>query len=277
MTWCDHVYAATPLLPVCTKCGRTPSASPSGVETWAGCRRKHAYRRSRPRKQNRFAAAGDVGHKFAENWLRDGTPPDATDPIGRVMIGGLHLLPMPRAPGLVVEHKVQANLLGVMWSMRIDYLHGFVQNQLVCVGDHKTTRSISDFAKDADELAAHPQGIAYPHWAAETFDVPFVVCQWTYYQRDGKAPPRPVVFVVSRDEARDRFTRMHVEHVLPMVRSFAHPPEDFPRDGIDNGFCYAFGECEHIAECHANLTPDERQRLALVQLRRAAAPRKDAA
>lgn len=269
VSYCDHTFVSTPTLPVCTSCGQTPNASPSQLETWIGCKRKHAYRRSRPRTQNKYAAYGTDVHAHLESWLRDGTAPDLSSQEGRTAMAGLHLLPMPRTPGLIVEPRLQPTMLGVRWDMRIDYLCGYVPDRVIVVGDHKTTRSISEYAKTPETLATEdPQGIAYTYWAAHAFRVSHVVGQWTYYQRDGKHAAKPVLFVVSRDDVTARFTRMHHEHVLPMVRSRASPPEDLPRN-LDH--CDAFGRCPYIDECHAGLTPTEQAAYALKQIRKATA------
>lgn len=270
MAYCAHTFVATPTIPVCLECGQTPQASPSQIESWRGCQRKHAYRRSRPRTQNRFAEAGTQAHDMLESWLRDAIPPPVAEhALARAVAQGLHLLPMPRTPGLVVEHNAKPMLLGVQWNMKLDYLYGYVPGEVVCIGDHKTTRSISEFAKTPETLATEdPQGLAYAYWAAEEFNVPRVVGQWTYYQRDGGAKPKPVVFVVARDEVRERFTAMHHADVVPMVRSRTLAPEELPRN-LEH--CTAFGGCAFVDECHAGITPHELASAALVQLRRPAA------
>jgi hypothetical protein len=272
--WCDHQFVATPTIPICALCGQSPTSSPSQLEQWIGCRRKHAYNRSRARTPSGPAAYfGTQCHTACENWLNDRTPPDPTTPVGRTVLPALALLPLPQTPGMIVEATARPNLLGVQWHMRVDLVHGYIPGVVVCVDDHKTTGDIHKNAKDAQTLSTtDPQGIAYTHWAAETFDVPLVVGTWRYMQRDAKAKPRPVIFTITRTDAAKRFARMHVDYVLPMVRSRVLPPEALPRDGLENGFCSAFGKCDHLDECHATLTPHERAKAALVQLRKAAPP-----
>jgi hypothetical protein len=266
---CEHHWLATPVLPVCIHCGRTPHASPSQLETWIGCQRKHAYNRSRPRQPSGPAAQyGDVCHTVLEDWERDGTPPDANTDHGRTCLPALPLLPLPRTPGMLVEHTAKPTMLGVDWFMRMDLLYGYVPKQSIVVHDHKTTGDIAENAKTPEELSTtDPQGISYLYWATETFDVPLGIGCWLYLERGKKpAKPRPVIFTITRDEARRRFAIMHVTYVLPMVRSRPYPPETFPRN-LD--YCDAFGRCAHMTECHSTLTDQERNQHALVQLRKA--------
>lgn len=274
MSRCQHQWQPTSTIPVCALCGRVPNASPSQVETWLGCRRKHSYSRVRPReRENSAAAYGERCHTIAEAWLRDHVTPDLTTPEGRTVYAGIDFLPVPRTPGLVIEHRATPTLLGVPWDMRLDYMFGYEPGRCIVIGDHKTTGSISDHAKAAELLATtDPQGIAYSHWAAEEFQVPIVIGQWTYYQRDARRKARPVVFTITREQARERFTAMHESAVMPMVSSRVNAPELMPRDGLSNGHCSAYGGCPYQTECHAGITPAEHAASALHQLRRHMTP-----
>lgn len=271
MPRCSHVWllvdSSPEALPVCTSCGQAPTASPSQVETWRDCRRKWAYSRVRRRGPNKAADYGERCHAIAEAWLRDGTPPDTRTPEGRTVLAGIHLLPSPGAPGLLIEHRATPVLHGIGWDMRLDYLFGFVADSHVIIGDHKTTGNIAELAKAAELLATtDPQGVAYSHWAAEEFQVPNVVGQWTYYQRDTKAPAKPVVFTVARAAVAERFAAMHRDEVLPMVRARAAPIESLPRS-LDA--CSKYGGCPYQAECLVGISPQERADAALSRLRKA--------
>lgn len=273
MTRCSHqwllVDTGPTALPVCTLCGRQPTASPSQVETWRDCQRKWVYSRVRPRKFNAAAAFGERGHTVAEDWLRDGKPPDANTPEGRCILTGIALLPPPRpaTPDLMIEHRVVADLggLGIGWDMRLDFVHSYVPGVSVTYGDHKTTGDIAENAKTPEVLTTiDPQGIAYGHWAAETFDVPVAHGHWNYYQRDGKVPARAVTFTAERAHLAQRFREMHEREVLPMVRARALPPEALPRT---LSACTKYGGCDYQAECLADVSPLELAAASLEKLR----------
>lgn len=268
---CHHRYVATPTIPICIHCGKPPNASPSQIETWRDCQRKHAYSRVRPRGQNASAAYGERCHTIAEAWLRDGTPPDPTTPEGRTVLSGIHYLPMPRTPGLLIEHRATPTIFGVPWDMRLDYILPSPASGSVLIGDHKTTGDIAEHAKDTDTLSTtDPQGISYGYWAVDEFKVDFVVGQWTYYQRDAKAAARPVVFSISRTDVVERFAQMHVTDVLPMVRSRVLVPEELPRN---LAACSKYGGCPYRDECLANVPAVDIAASALTKLRRAHAPK----
>jgi hypothetical protein len=279
MSRCSHqwllVDTGPTALPVCTLCGRQPTASPSQVETWRDCQRKWAYSRIRPRKFNASAAFGERGHTVAEDWLRDGKPPDANTPEGRCILTGIALLPPPRpaTPDLMIEHRPKAsdggpvNLggLGIGWDMRLDFVHSYVPGVSVTYGDHKTTGDIAENAKTPEVLTTiDPQGIAYGHWAAETFDVPVAHGHWNYYQRDAKVPARAVTFTAERAHLAQRFREMHEREVLPMVRARALPPEALPRT---LSACTKYGGCDYQAECLADVSPLELAAASLEKLR----------
>jgi hypothetical protein len=269
---CTHQWqppASPDALPVCSLCHQSPTASPSQVETWRDCQRKHAYSRIRPRTFNAAAAFGDRAHGIVERWLRDGVPPDANTPEGRCILTGISLLPPPRTPGLLVEPPVRPVLFGVQWDMRLDYLWAPGPSVLL-IGDHKTTGNIKDNAKTTEELeTTDPQGLAYGHWGTTTFDVAEAAGQWTYYQRDARVPAKPVPFRIRRADVAERFRAMHEAEVLPMVRSRWLPPEELPRN---LAACTKYGGCSYQAECLAGVSGMELAAASLKKLAPSADP-----
>ena len=286
MPRCDHQwFFAPPLqLPVCVRCGREPTASPSQVETWRDCQRKWAYSRVREKTEHPSAAYGTRCHKLLEDWLIKRIPPPNDTPEGKTVWTGLHLIPTPWTPGLGIEERATpvlggpplARALGledgalgpsVAWDMRKDFRYGYTPDGggVLVIGDHKTTGDIAKYAKTAETLSTtDPQGIAYTHDSAEHYDVAWVVGQWVYYQRDAKAKAKPVTFSISRQQARERFAKMHVEEVVPMVRARAAPIESLPRN-LDA--CNSYGGCPYQRECHATITPEESAATLLTQIR----------
>lgn len=287
MTRCNHLWLQTDPLPVCARCGQQPTASPSQVETWRDCKRKWGYSRVRERGPNPAADYGTRCHTLLERWLLHGELPPNDTPEGRTVWTGLHLLPMPRSPGLALEERATPVLGGpqlalalgladdalgpaVAWDMRKDFRYGLTADGVV-IGDHKTTGDIAKYAKTSETLSTiDPQGVAYTHDCAEHYGVSWVVGQWVYYQRDAKAKAKAVTFQISRQQARERFAAMHVADVVPMVRARATPIDDLPRN---LEACTKYGGCPYARECLATVSSQDRAMSALVQLR--AAPAKE--
>lgn len=245
--------------------------SPSQLETRRTCPRKWWYSRNRPRTRNKWAEYGERCHLMLERWLEHGVQPDASTPEGRTVLAGLHLVPMPFTPGMAVEHKLDDVLLfGVPWRMRLDVLYGYVRDVSVIVSDHKTTGDLA-WAKLAEILADDPQWIAYSYWAAEAFNVPWVIGQWTYFRRK---PPKaePQHIMQSREVITARMWRLHTEEVAPLVAAANDPMEAHERRYSG---CDAFGGCPYRDECYSGLSALDRVRSILYTSPRGIRPKKD--
>jgi hypothetical protein len=220
--------------------------SASQIATWSKCARKWAYSRVRPRTSNRHADFGSRAHTHAEDWLREGKPPDASVPEGKCIIAGLGYLPMPKTA--VVEHGFRKVFGGVTYVGRIDFIHGYDPGRIVVIGDHKTTGNL-DYAMTEEQLVEDPQRIVYAHWGAEEFDVDYVAAQWVYYRR-GTPKAQTTVVVGHRDSIAERFEEQHRRVVLPLVAATGVPPEEIPRN-LEH--CSAYGGCPYREECHKGI------------------------
>ena len=237
-----------------------PHVSPSQVETKRGCWRKWAYSRKRKRKSSPYSEFGDRVHLIQEGWLRDGVPPDADTKEGRCALSGLHNLPMPGEAA--VELRFDRVWGGIEYTGRIDFTYGYEPGRIIVVGDHKTTGDLKWMAEKSAKFDNDPQRVIYSHWAAETFDVPYVVAHWQYYRRDGK-DSKPLVMVENRETIAARFWQLHENEAKPMIACHGIEPEHFPRN-LEH--CNALGGCDYRDECLAGVSPIDRAMTAFYQI-----------
>lgn len=276
MTKHVHTWVETPTLPVCSGCGKHPTASPSQIETWwgsitdappgsLGCKRKWAYDRVTTRTQNDAAAFGDRVHVIREKWMRDGTPIDTSTREGRCAAQGLDRLPMP-GKAHAVEYQVKNELIGGLphW-IKIDVVApphpqwSADARSCVEVIDHKTVKDVSR-AKTREQLVWDPQWLTYARWAVDS-GARRVAGRWEYLQRDGKASKSVAIAedaatIVTRHDELSR----HV--TLPMLRANAYDPDAMPRNPQR---CAAFGSnylCPHMDRCWRDVDLAQRQRIA---------------
>jgi hypothetical protein len=114
-----------------------------------------------PRKSTAATAAGTAMHAELETYLRDGTPPG---PLASV---GLAYLPTPPVPAELVEVPLAIRAAGLAPIVaRIDLVD---PDRFATVIDHKSTSSISKYAKTEDELRSDPQAIIYAVATAPIF------------------------------------------------------------------------------------------------------------
>jgi hypothetical protein len=224
--------------------------------------------------QNPWAAFGDVGHKLREDWLRFGRWPaepvlvtirnprtgKSTTADARACIAeGIAHWPAPGKCNAVELRVDEAELFGVIWTMRLDSVSHYTPGAYVQADDLKTCGDLK-YAKTEDQLLADTQRIVYAAWLGTALDVPFVGAQWTYCRRK---PPKavPVTVVESTAAARMRLHVLTETTVRPMLAANRHPLQDFPKDGLEvfrtnpREGCGAYGGCPAMDQC---LTATER-------------------
>ena len=253
---CVHQWRAAEPLPICTKCSKHPTCSPSQISTALGCMRRWAFDRHWRDPSGPAAEYGDRCHDITERWVRDGVAPVRSTCEGRTVTSAIGLLPAPRRA--LAEQRIDAWLGGVLWSMRLDWIDDYAPGKWVSIGDLKTTGNFS-YAKSADELATEdPQGVIYGTWAVVTYRVPLVIGSWVYAMRvTGKKEPPParrVRWAATREQLAVPFAHYAtLGYALAWARLL--DPHTLPRN-LD--YCRAYGRpCSHLARCHGRNPPTQ--------------------
>ena len=116
--------------------------SKTQLELWRSCERKFGWSYLEGlRAQNRFADFGVKVHAQLERWLRHGILPDPTLPEGKVAESGLHHLPAPNTPGLMVESEIFTITQQAIYHGFGDWIEPASPSThyLPVIGDHKST------------------------------------------------------------------------------------------------------------------------------------------
>lgn len=178
--------------------------------------------------RQRSLALGTALHSTAEAWLRAEPAPFAPDsePV-QIFDAGRHNLPHPEACGRVeVEHGIGAipidagdgpstaiEIHGVLFAGFVDLRALEVpQSERVRLGlkylaggvltvDHKSSSSISRYAKSAEELENDVQASIYGVDTCARFGQVASTQRWVYYQTKGARRSRPVDFTICKDRA----------------------------------------------------------------------------
>jgi hypothetical protein len=240
--------------------------SASQIDTFDLCPRKWGLNKldGIPGKPNAYAEFGLDTHGQLEGYLKDGTPFDLTTGAGDCAMAGLHYLPNPGTPGMVVEgdfvldawgHQIYG-LKDVQILDRVipadDGIDGMAGQCVPLVIDHKTTGDLK-WAKTPAELISNIQAAIYAADAMVKAGVNAVDLLWIYYKR----PPRPKALPV-----RVRVTREDIAPILYRIRKLADEMAAIKASGVKGldlppnpSACGAFGGCPYVNHC--NLSPQQ--------------------
>lgn len=244
--------------------------SPTGISSFLECQRKWAWRKI-AKIEAPSGAGADLGgraHKMWERYLATGERPDFVSDKEAASIASLtlHLLPQPKTEGMLIERHFRFK------SARTGHIyHGFKdfelppgvpQKQLELdgsapvVGDHKTTKSIDDYAKSADDLQDDAQSVLYGLDAMARFSSPFADLAWIYAQTKGAKRSKPTVTRLHAEQALKVFDVIEeVASEASAVLDAGLQPLDLPPNP---DACSAFGGCPYRHLC--NLSPSQRAR-----------------
>jgi len=235
--------------------------SATQISTYTECARKWAWRRIAkiypPPKP-----AADLGtrtHSVLERYLGEGIRPDfVTDrEAAEIATSGLHLLPAPKTEGMRLEREFHFR------STRTSFVYGGFKDVEIQPGvpvptlefdgaapiviDHKTTKSIDDYAKSKDDLLYDAQSTIYGIDAMARFERPVADLAWVYYQTKGARRSHPTTL---------RMHRAHAERVFDAVESVAEEcasaltkklqPLDLPPNTKE---CRSYGGCPYQHLC----------------------------
>ena len=168
-------------------------------------------------------------HSVLERYLREGIRPDfVTDrEAAEIASSGLHLLPAPKTEGMQLERAFHFR------SSRTKFVYGGYKDVEIRPGvpvetlefdgsapiviDHKSTKSIDDYAKTKDDLEYDAQSVIYGIDSMFRFHRMSADLAWLYYQTKG---PR-------RSHATTlRLHRAHAERVFDAVERVAEECAD---------------------------------------------------
>lgn len=243
------------------KTGAVIVFSPTQITTYTECARKWAWRRIEkiyvtPKPS---AALGTRTHSVLEKYLREGVRPDfVTDrEAAEIATSGLHLLPAPKTKGMQLEREFffKSERTGFVYSgyKDVEIAPGVPVPTLEFDGtvpiviDHKTTKSIDDYAKTKDDLLYDAQATLYGLDAMLRFAAPAADLAWLYYQT--KSPRRSHVTSL-------RLDRPHALRVFDAVESVGEEcasaltknlrPLDLPPN---IAACGDYGGCPYKPNC----------------------------
>ena len=265
--------------------------SPSQIKSWKLCPRKWAWPILGDVDRGPDSGPSIVGsrvHWHAENWLRDGTPPDEEDRIeyenprkptevivrypGRIFAAGIHLNPPPKLPGMEIECLANFTSPATEWKGRIDVRYRR-EDGTVVVQDHKSTGSMSYALSDEPGavnrwgegifIGDDPQALIYGADAMIRYNVNEVVLDWIYYETQPKAGGRHRTKKVSLRVLREDIGRgmEKLEKTAELIQG-AYKAQLNPLDlpPVPSA-CKALGGCGFADHC--NLTDTEKFRGAL--------------
>jgi hypothetical protein len=239
--------------------------SPSQIETYGGpegCQRKWAWHKiaGLPKPPNRYAEFGLELHAVAENWLRDATvPPDTA--AGKCFRAGIPFLPAPGTAEIegAFEWMPEGEPFG--FRGRIDVWEPSVPR----VDDHKSTSSIKEWAKTADDLRRDIQAVSYLLRKAASMpqEPDRIHGRWIYYERNENRPKaRPIDLSCTVDELLSEWERIaEIGRGMVLRLEQKVQPLELPYNA---GACNAFGGCPYRENCA--LTGAQRMRAYMAQM-----------
>lgn len=264
--------------------------SASQIETFAGsdggCERKWGWDKIAGEKQpeNEAARDGQKIHTILEGYLQTGVI-DHSDPrLGAIASSGTHLLP-------AVIHEVEGRFRFhsptnplIVYRGRKDFgVHPYVWNGSLWVqarprpliGDHKSTKSISSWAKSTRVLCTDVQVILYAkseldRWAP--FGVNEIDGLWVYYETGAVRRAEPRRFTLTADEIEKSFQKIEltaakIASIVQASRAHDTTPEHKRLRVLSLAYntrsCEKFGGCPYQGKC--NLSPQERLSASFAQ------------
>jgi hypothetical protein len=258
--------------------------SPSALKTFKQCPRKWAASRfsGLPRVESAAQEDGTTLHTFAEAFLKDGTIPDQTHPMGRLMIEGIPHLPRPGTAE--TEHYFTRTIDGICFHGYIDFLVRLP----VLIGDHKSSSDPQKWGLDAVSIFEDEQVNVYGFEVLEQEDCDEGEIRWVYYDKRRKRS-YPVSVRLRRAEALEWIRKNLVPRAREML-VIREAIENEITNGADrietvNAIANAPKTCDGVGRmcdfgqyCHIYPNKQEQikmstmaEKLAAIQAKRAAA------
>lgn len=244
--------------------------SPTQISTFLECPRKWAWRRIEKiyDPPNASAALGTESHSVLERYMGLGEMPDhVAHPLAaKVAAAGLHLLPPPKTPGILLERNFRFQ------SPRTQFVYNGLKDLEIEPGvpvptleltgeepgvvDYKTTSNISSYAKTPEDLLFDPQAILYAVDSMARFQAKSVELRWIYLQTKGAHRSHVTRQRIESSHAAEVFSAIEdvAKEAAAALDAGAKPLDLEPNPSA----CSAYGGCPHRHRC--NLKPSDQAR-----------------
>ncbi len=243
--------------------------SPTQITSFDECERKWAFRRieriSSPQKAS--AALGTKTHKILELFVDTGRRPDFVSDgrAAHIADSAMHLVEGLRE-ARVKHGKEAVSLEGEFrfQSPRTNFVyHGFrdfsvapgiaiaslnIDGGAPVVGDYKTTKKISEYAKKNDDLHYDVQGTLYGYDAMSRYGVPRADLRWIYMQTEGAR----VTFVADPRLESSQAARVfdEIERTAARMATALDKGKRALELAPNPSACRAYGGCPYVPLCN---------------------------
>lgn len=234
--------------------------SATQVDTYLLCPRKWAWQKidGLAAPPSPALALGSAVHAELEGWLRDGKPLNLLSEAGQIAMAGLHHLPAPGTPGLLIEEPYELTLGGYTFRGAKDWQ--ILDRRPPVVGDHKTTKDFR-WAKTPEVLKRDVQACLYAADAMVRANSIECDLQWTYFKTSGSRDSKPVHLRVTADDIAPTVERIvGAAAEMTLLHQSGVRAAEVP---ITADACEAYGGCPFQSNC--NLSPEERFRAMMNQ------------
>lgn len=180
--------------------------SKSQLEAWKSCQRKFGWSYLEGFRGTTDAAElGTRVHALLEQWLRHGVLPNGATVEGKIALAGIHHLPAPNTPGLLVEEEIFTITQQAWYHGFADWIEPGLSEPVI--GDHKTTGDFK-WALRPEDLKLDIQGNIYARAALKLYGTERAIGRWVYYRTKGAPKSLLVQSFFHRDEVEQVFAEI---------------------------------------------------------------------
>ena len=249
--------------------------SASQIELFKACPRKWGFKyiEQEPSEGDLSAslAIGSAVHSILEAYLLEGKEPDLDILEGAIAAKGLHILDRYTDLDFLVEHSLEemvAPETAIPFKGFIDLYIMKDRDGIPHILDHKTSSSISKWAKTETELMTNTQLIIYAKFALlNDLEAESVRLSHIYYQTKAPFQSKQVTVELTRNEVDKQFSEI-AKTIEEMAKAHStNKPNTLSRK---KNYCNAFfKDCEYLAVCQEKeketVSPQQKNIFAFLQ------------